>query len=123
VSKKKILVVDDSPLALELARDALSEAGYEVVVAQNLNELESVTGGSIDLVLMDVQMPELLGDDVAAVLRDVRGMRAPIFLLSGLDPGDLETRAKDAGLDGYISKHDGVPVLVDRVRGILAEAT
>lgn len=111
---KRILIMDDSVLFLELTRDALTRAGYEVAIARDLGELENGPP-TMDLVLMDVQMPEAFGDDLAMVMRHVRGLQAQIFLLSSLDPDDLERRVADAGLDGFISKHVGIDGVVQRV--------
>ena len=72
---KRILIVDDSPMVLELVTVALEAEGYEVLCANDLNELEDhCQYGDPDLILMDVQMPEAFGDDVAMVLRLVRGV-------------------------------------------------
>jgi DNA-binding NarL/FixJ family response regulator len=68
---------------------------------------------------MDVQMPELYGDDVAAVLRHVRGTRARIILFSNLPPEELSQRAAEAGLDGFITKQQGMDALVSQVRELL----
>jgi DNA-binding response OmpR family regulator len=121
VKAKRILLVDDSELMLEMAMSALEDQGYEVEMASNLGELEQKRlSGTFDLVLMDVQMPEAFGDDVAAVLRDVRGMDAPIYLLSSLDDEELRRRADEAGLQGFIPKREGMGNLVRRVKEILA---
>src|SRR5205814_9842782 len=61
--KKQILIVDDSVLVLDVMRAALDAAGYEVLVANNLTQLEQHRlNHRPDLVLMDVQMPEAFGD-------------------------------------------------------------
>ncbi len=114
MTPKRILIMDDSVLFLELTREALTKAGYEVAIARDLDELERGPA-TMDLVLMDVQMPEAFGDDLGMVLRHVRGLQAQIFLLSSLDPEDLERRVADAGLDGFISKHIGIEGVVARV--------
>jgi CheY-like chemotaxis protein len=116
---KRILFMDDSALFLEVGKTALEEAGYEILQARDLAELERVQELEPDLVLMDVQMPEAFGDDVAMVLREVRGLRAPIYLLSSLDVEELTRRAREAGVDGCISKHDGMEAIVRRVREII----
>jgi DNA-binding response OmpR family regulator len=69
---------------------------------------------------MDVRMPEAFGDDVAMVMRHVRGVRVPIYLLSELGQQELQQRAVEADIDGFISKADSMEQLVERVRGILA---
>jgi DNA-binding response OmpR family regulator len=119
--RKKILLVDNSALMLETARDVLIVEGYEVVVAHTMAELEAEVTSPLDLILIEVQMPELFGDDVAMVLRSVRGITTPIYLLSGLDAEELETRAKDAGIEGYICKREGIDSLVRRVQMILGD--
>jgi DNA-binding response OmpR family regulator len=125
VSRKKIVVFDDSPLILEILGGALEEAGYETMLAANLEQLERHVGAADrpDMVLVDVQMPEAFGDDVATVLRAVRGVNAPIYLLSSLDEDELARRASASEIEGYISKRIGVPGIIERVRTILAEAT
>ena len=119
--KRRVFVVDDSPVILEGTRQALDAAGYDVEIAATYAELERVWAAyEFDLVLMDVQMPELFGDDVAMALRDVRGAVVPIYLYSTLPSAELESRATDAGLDGYINKGDGLDAMVERVRQIFA---
>ncbi|GAB4516513.1 MAG: response regulator [Haliangiales bacterium] len=118
--RKRILIVDDSHLLLDLAKEALEQAGYSVLLAQDFSQLANIQEhGHLDLILMDVQMPEIFGDDVAAVLREVRGVKTPIYLLSSLTADELEQRAQDAELDGYICKRDGIDALVERVAQIL----
>ncbi len=76
---------------------------------------------SYDLVLLDVETPELFGDDVGSVLKGSRGLDIPIYLYSSLDAGKLEERAKEAGLDGFICKDVGLQGLIDKVQALLAE--
>ena len=116
---KRILLVDDSPLILAAARHALSQAGYEVETRNGVEDLGAKGFDGFDLILMDVQMPELYGDDVASVLRTERGVRAPIYLFSTLAPEELAERAREARVDGWISKNDGVDHLVDEVKKII----
>jgi DNA-binding response OmpR family regulator len=118
--RKTILLVDDSLLTLAVTRDALEEAGYAVLCARNLDEMERHRGTHApDLILMDVQMPEAFGDDVAMVLRGAKGIQTPIYLLSTLDDADLAVRVREAQIDGYIPKRLGVEGLIERVREIL----
>jgi DNA-binding response OmpR family regulator len=120
VTTRRILVVDDSVLTLDITRTALEEAGFEVATACNFPELETQDPTQFDLILMDVQMPELYGDDVAAVIRHVRQARARIVLFSNLPADELAARATAAGLDGYVCKRDGMGTLIARVREALA---
>lgn len=117
---KRILLMDDSEIFLEVTGSALKAAGYEVVCANDLAQLaEARAKGPSDLVLMDVQMPEAFGDDVAMTLRHVYGISAPIYLLSSLEEKELVDRVEWAKIDGFISKQVGLQAIVDRVRTIL----
>jgi CheY-like chemotaxis protein len=120
---KRILVVDDSQIFLEVARAALEDVGYHVTCANDLAELARVREDApkdLALVLMDVQMPEVFGDDVALALRHSYGITVPIYLLSSLEDADLAERAKWAGIDGYISKNRGMPAVVEAVQRIVS---
>jgi two-component system OmpR family response regulator len=117
---KRIMLMDDSEMFLEVIASALRAAGYEVVCANDLAQLANVRQqGASDLVLMDVQMPEAFGDDVALTLRHVYGISAPIYLLSSLEETDLADRVQWAGIDGFISKQLGAEEIVKRVRTIV----
>lgn len=119
MTKPSVLLIDDSKLILAAARHALMTAGCEVTTALTLEELAAISAGSFDLILMDVEMPELFGDDIASILRHERGVRVPIYLFSSVQSDQLATLARDAGIDGWISKQDGMDAMVERVRGIL----
>jgi DNA-binding response OmpR family regulator len=114
---RHILVVDDSPIILAAVRHALVQAGYACTTCGTFEELERHDATTFDLILMDVQMPELFGDDVALALRQ-RKVVAPIYLFSTIDEEELAARTRDAGLDGYISKKRGMGHLVDELKRI-----
>ena len=119
----RVLVVDDSALFLEMAVAALREVGLEAIGARDLAELEArLDAPPYDLILMDLHMPEAFGDDVAGVLRHVRGIPTPIYLISHLAEEELARRAADARVEGYITKRHGMDALVATVRRILNRA-
>jgi two-component system, OmpR family, KDP operon response regulator KdpE len=119
-AKSTVAVVDDSPLALEMTRRALENGGFAVVTACNIAELEAAISRSApDLLLVDVNMPEMYGDHVAMVLKQVRRFDVPIWLFSNELEADLASRVKDAKADGFISKNDGMEAVVARVQAIL----
>ena len=103
---KRILVAEDRPGSLELIRTVLESAGYEVVEAMDGQEaVEKASGNSVDLLLLDLQMPKIDGFGVLAQLRkDPRFARTPIvaFTASAMQ-GDRE-RALAAGFSSYIAK-------------------
>ena len=66
----RVLIVDDSTIALELLRNGLSEAGYEVEAASDLAQLSAALAkGPFDAVVTDLEMPEAAGDDLLEFLR------------------------------------------------------
>ena len=106
---KRILIVDDSPIVLEAARHVLAHAGFEVEARNAVGEPRG-----FDLILMDVQMPDRYGDEIAKDLR--RDLATPIYLFSTLPAEELALRAKAAAADGFISKQQGLDHLVAEVR-------
>jgi CheY-like chemotaxis protein len=116
---KRILIVDDSPLILAASKHALAQAGYDVETRTGVEDLGAKGFQGFDLILMDVQMPELFGDDVASVLRLDRELRTPIYLFSTLPDHELAERAVEARVDGYITKGKGAEHLVAEVQRIL----
>lgn len=121
--RKAILVFDDSPFALALTRAALEAAGFTVAIAADLSSFERQrVAFDPDLILVDVQMPEAFGDDVASTLRGWHGVEVPILLVSSLEQGELERRAQRAQASGYICKGAGMSELVRRCRELLEVA-
>ena len=115
-AQRRVLIVDDSPLVLEMLRGALEAAGVAVDTANDLFELEVLrTATPPDVIVLDVQMPEAYGDDVAATLRGAYGVAAAILLMSTIPEEELALRAQSAGADGWVSKRDGLDRVVTRV--------
>jgi two-component system KDP operon response regulator KdpE len=122
VAQKSVLILDDSEVVLEIARKFLQDAGFFVSTALTLDEVDRHKATrEPDIILLDVQMPELAGDDLGRKLRSERGVTAPILLFSTLEDDELRTRAAAAGLDGFVSKNAGLDVLVAEVQALLAD--
>lgn len=118
-----VLVLDDSPLVLSVTRFALESAGLRVAVAEDLATFERLRATSApDLILIDVQMPEAFGDDIASTLRGWHGVHVPILLVSSLDESELARRARAAEASGYVRKDAGMTALVDRCKELLGSA-
>ena len=121
---RRVLVVDDQEDIREMARLVLTGAGYEVVTAASGREaLKLARAASFDLMLLDINMPEL---DGWATLRLLRADEAHDALPVAMFSVKSEVRDKVAGLkDGaidYITKPFGVDELASRVSRILAAA-
>ncbi len=105
----KVLVAEDSLVNQKLAVGLLSIRGHEVVVVKNGKEaVEAVRRQPFDLVLMDVQMPEMDGLDATRAIRarqkKDQGFRIPIIAMTAHASDADRQRCLAAGMDAYISK-------------------
>ena len=115
---KRILVVDDASLVRRFYRDALERAGFEVDEALNgLEALEKVLGDPYDLVIVDVNMPQM---DGMTFLRTLRRQSAavsslPALVISTEAARQDATAARAAGANFYLVKPVSQERLVDHV--------
>ncbi len=116
---KTVLVVDDDEKTLRLIRDALELHDLAVRTAVNGGEaLEEVVKELPDLVLLDVQLPDVNGVDTLTQLREA-GVRAPVIAVTARAmPGD-EAALLAAGFDGYMSKPLSLGGLLEAVTKFL----
>jgi DNA-binding response OmpR family regulator len=115
---KTILVVDDEPKIVELARDYLEHAGFAVVSASDGSEaLTRARTDAPDLIVLDLGLPKLDGLDVARALR--RGSNVPIVILSGRSDETDKLVGLELGADDYVTKPFSPKELVARVRAVL----
>lgn len=118
----RVLVLDDSQMLVTLTVHALAASGHDAVGATDLAELdERLRAATFDLVLMDVNMPEMFGDDVVEYLRHQRGVTATLVLYSDIDEAELAAKARNSGADGYLTKAGGVEAVIAGVNGFLAK--
>src|SRR5262249_13408254 len=119
-ASKTVLVMDDSAIVLDAVRAVFEANGFHVLTAIDLGELERHgSHAPLDAIVLDVQMPEAFGDDIAQVLRDMREVSVPIVLFSNLDEPTLAQRAAEARVDGYVPKSAGVDALLARVTEVM----
>ena len=105
---KKILIVEDNEINMEIACEMVKSLGYKLERAYNGKQaLEVLKESSFDLVLMDIQMPELNGYEAVKVIRKGEiGTRKHIYIIAMTAyamNGDRET-CIEMGMDDYISK-------------------
>jgi two-component system, sensor histidine kinase and response regulator len=118
----RILLAEDNKINQAVATGLLQKRGHEVVVANNgLEALAILERMSIDVVLMDIRMPEMDGFAATAAIRDqekTTGKHLPIVALTAhAMEGDRE-RFLDAGMDGYLSKPIRVQDMEEMLTGI-----
>jgi CheY-like chemotaxis protein len=115
--KKKILLLDDSTITLEMEKAVLEDRGYEVAVAANLLDFQAeLDRFQPEVILTDLMMPDISGKDIVRVLKqDFHTERIPIVLFSSKADEELAEIAEQAGADGYLSKSHGIEKLGDMV--------
>jgi DNA-binding response OmpR family regulator len=113
---RRILVVDDDRAILE-ALQVLLGAHYEVLTATDGEEaLKLIHDRSVDLVVSDVLMPLLAGEELVEAARR-SGVRIPVILISG--HAERLERARTVGADDYLYKPFPFRVLEDRIERLL----
>ena len=115
---ERILVVEDNELNMKLFRDVLVATGYRTLEATSGGEaVELATEHAPDLVLMDIQLPDLGGVQALGRLRaNDRTAAIPVLALTAQAMDGDRERFLAAGFDGYLSKPVNVRELIDTVR-------
>ncbi|MFO0583171.1 MAG: response regulator [Anaeromyxobacter sp.] len=119
--KKRILLLDDSPITLEMERSVLEERGYAVATATNLLEFQAALDAfQPEIILTDLVMPDISGKDIVRVLKqDFHTERIPIIIFSSKPDDELAEAAEQVGADGFLSKSHGIDKLGDMVDEIV----
>lgn len=118
---KTVLIVEDNDLNMKLFRDLLSVHGYETIQTRDGHKvLELTREHRPDLVLMDIQLPQISGLDV---IRDIKADSAlsdiPIVAVTAFAMKGDESRIREGGCEAYISKPISVPEFLQTVRRFL----
>ncbi|MDO5410539.1 MAG: response regulator transcription factor [Lachnospiraceae bacterium] len=119
MGKNKILLVDDEPRLRKMVKDFLRRAEYDVVEAENGKQALEIffSDSRIDLIILDVMMPEMNGWEVCREIR--KESQVPIIMLTAKSGESDELQGFDLGADEYISKPFSNKILVARVGAIL----
>lgn len=120
-----ILVVDDSCLVNDVVRDVLQAAGFSVVQALSGGEaLNLLTGQSFDLILIDVDMPQMDGYELLGRVRSAPiSSPAPVLMLRTKELQGKEPSSADVALDDYVIKPIDPVDLIARVKERLTEGS
>jgi PAS domain S-box-containing protein len=118
----ELLIVDDSAIVRLLIASMLENAGYQVRTASSGTEaLEAARSSPPSLILLDVQMPDMDGYAVCRELRNDAATRTiPIIFITADKDMETECQAFEAGGDDYVCKPINHPVLLARVKNLLA---
>lgn len=119
---KRILVVEDNDLNRKLFCDVLKANGFEVEpVADGEIAVNTARAFAPDLVIMDIQLPNISGIDlIAAFKQDASLKDAPILAVTAYAGKGDEERIRDAGAEAYLSKPVSISPFMTAVKGLLA---
>ncbi len=122
-----ILLAEDNPVNQMLAIRLLEKRGHQVILARNGNEaLVQMENEALDLVLMDVQMPELDGLQATRAVRQkekTTGAHLPIIAMTAYAMQGDQERCLAAGMDAYISKPINVKELFSVIQTVLSRSS
>ncbi len=121
---KKVMIVEDNELNMKLFRDLIEASGYETVRTRNgLEALDLARQHRPDLILMDIQLPEVSGLDVTRWLKEDDELhKIPVIAVTAFAMKGDEERIRQGGCEAYISKPISVTHFLEVVRKHLAPA-
>jgi DNA-binding response OmpR family regulator len=121
--KLRVLIVDDSEQQLDLTTRQLRSYGFEVATSSGSFGVSNlVRQFAPDVVLLDVEIPALSGDQLLTIARKHAAPGTRFVLFSACDEGRLRSLALETSADGWISKSEAPERLAGRLRTLCGEA-
>ena len=121
---KTVMIVEDNELNMKLFRDLLEAHGYATVQTRSgLTAVDLAREHRPDLILMDIQRPEISGLEVTRQLKeDPELSRIPIIAVTAFAMKGDEERIRQGGCEAYISKPISVVKFIETIRSFLGES-
>ena len=118
---QKILIVDDEDDILDLLRYNLELAEMKVITARNgVEALEIIETTELDLVVLDIMMPQMNGMDVCKHIREYSRMKTiPILFLTARSEEENHVQGLEVGADSYLSKTYSIDVIMSQIKALL----
>jgi two-component system cell cycle response regulator DivK len=121
---KMILIVEDNELNMKLFHDVLDVHGYQTLQTRTGREaLALARAHRPDLILMDIQLPEVSGLEVTKWIKEDDALREiPVIAVTAFAMKGDEERIRQGGCEAYISKPISVPMFLSKVRQFIGSA-
>jgi two-component system cell cycle response regulator DivK len=119
--KKTVLIVEDNELNMKLFSDLLEGHGYATLkTANGIEAIELARAHHPDLILMDIQLPEVSGLDVTRWLKEDDELKAiPVIAVTAFAMKGDEERIREGGCEAYLSKPISIAKFLETVRTYL----
>src|SRR5437016_6999712 len=113
----RLLIVDDNEMNRDMLARRLERKGYEIVAVDSARQLlQRVKDERVDLVLLDIEMPEISGLDALKTLREAySSIELPIIMVTAKNQSDDVVRALDLGANDYVTKPIDFAVALARI--------
>jgi CheY-like chemotaxis protein len=123
VDSRRLLLIDDSEIALAYAESVLTDAGFDVRAVSSLSAFQAVLAEwKPHMIVTDLYMPEMNGAELCQWLRrEVSTARIPIVICSSTPDDELAAVARAVGADAYVSKLAGLDALPERLNKLCDE--
>jgi two-component system cell cycle response regulator DivK len=120
---KTVLIVEDNELNMKLFNDLLEAHGYKTLkTSSGVDAVELAREHRPDLILMDIQLPEVSGEDVTQWIKSDDELRhIPIIAITAFAMKGDEERIRARGCEAYLSKPISVAKFVETVRSYIGE--
>lgn len=121
MAHERILVVDDSPLVLNIVSEFLENNGFTTLAANNgVEAIEKTFKEQPDLIILDVLMPRMNGYQVCRLLKsDPETLHIPVIILTVKDQTYDKYWGDQVGADGYLSKKFEQTVLLEMIKKLI----
>jgi two-component system alkaline phosphatase synthesis response regulator PhoP len=122
MAEKKILIIDDDMTALDIVDYLFEDKGFDVIRrADGISALECVEEESPNIILIDLMMPRMSGQECIKHIRD-KGISSPIVAFTAVDDPEVHDEALDAGCDLVLTKPCKPAILVKHIEELIAKA-
>ena len=123
IMPKTVLVVEDNELNMKLFHDLLEGIGYNIVETRNgLEAIDLAREHKPDLILMDIQLPEVSGLEVTKWIKEDDELRSiPVIAVTAFAMKGDEERIRQGGCEAYMSKPISVGKFIETVRSYLGD--
>jgi two-component system cell cycle response regulator DivK len=121
---KRVMIVEDNELNMKLFRDLIEASGYETIQTRNgMEALDLARKHRPDLILMDIQLPEVSGLEVTKWLKEDDELHViPVIAVTAFAMKGDEERIRQGGCEAYVSKPISVPKFIETIKTYLGDA-